>query len=143
MNARLPVLTAALALGLFAPAAADSTPSPAPSASAAASPAELPEDKAVTARARAEFIAWQSGTIDRTHYTKPAADAFSDAVIAQVSPQIKALGALTTMTFVSAHPYQGDVIYRYTLACANGNALYTYVINGDGKIDGIFFKPLQ
>ncbi len=143
MNARLPALTAALALVLFAPAAADPTPSPVPAAPAGASqPAELPEDKAVTARARAEVIAWQSGTIDHTHYTKQASDAFSDAVVAQVSPGIKALGTLNTMTFVSAHPYQGDVIYKYTLACSNGNALYTYVINGEGKIDGIFFKPL-
>lgn len=143
MNARLPALTAALALWLCAPAAADPTPSPAPSASAGASvPADLPEDKAVTARARAEFIAWQSGTIDHTHYTKLASDAFTDTVIGQVSPQLKALGTLNTMTFVSAHPYQSDTIYRYTLACANGNALYTYVINGEGKIDGIFFKPL-
>jgi hypothetical protein len=134
---RVTVLLIAMAVA-GAPAfarAADPPPASAPQALPTAAP---DEDLATTARARAEFLALQAGKVDRTRYSKQAADALTDAVIAQVTPQLKAAGDIKYLIYrgKSVSPNK-DVQYQYTLVLTNYTGTLLFVLTPDDKIDGI------
>ena len=125
---------------------AQASPSPAPAtASPAASPSPAAIDPAVVARAKAEFLAWQSGKIDRSHYSAAVNTGIPDATVWQIASQLRTFG-----DFVSLAPQnksaavQGGVtltVYDFLVTCKGGNIAYRLVINPSDKIDGIFFRP--
>jgi hypothetical protein len=134
------LLALAIAAGVPSGAHAAADPQPATSATAPqALPTAAPdEDLAISARAKAEFLALQAGKIERSHYSKSASDALTDALLAQVAPQLKAAGDIKSMI------YQGkilatnkDIIYQYTLVLTNYTAALTFTLTPDDKIDGL------
>jgi hypothetical protein len=114
---------------------ADAAP---PTAAASATPAEDPK---VTALAKGEFAALQQGKIDRSHYTAKTSAALTDALVTQTGTQLSQLGDLKSLTLDATQQVQGDMVYLYTLVCANGSLKMTLALTKDGLIDGIYFRP--
>jgi hypothetical protein len=137
---RLTVFSIALALSM---AGLPFGASAASAAAAAAAPQALPtaapdEDAVISARARAEFLSLQQGKIDRTHYSKTASDALTDAMLAQVAPQLKATGDIKGMIYRGKMVATNkDTIYQYTLVLTNLTATLTFTLTPDDKIDGL------
>ena len=131
----------------FAQSAPPATPSSVPTATPAASPSAQPaattngESAAIRDRVKAEFAAWQSGKIDRTGYSAEALAAFTDATVANVSTQLKTLGAPAQFKFQNATTDRGDTIVVYRVECAKGDLRMVLVLNTENKIDGIAFRP--
>ncbi len=119
----------------------------APAASASPAPAASPAPTATkeqTAKARAEFDAWQAGKIDLDRYVAEAKPQFSDAMVSQLSTAyLKPLGAVRSFTLTDKGPYQGMTVYAFRAACANGTIDELISWNGAGKIQFIFFRPPQ
>ena len=134
---RLFIISAALVLTL---GAAKPTPSP--------SPTPLPpEDPAITALARHEFVSWQAGVIDKDHYVPAASDTLTDAAIQNMSSALSGLGALVRVEWfghfniIGGPP--GTVGYTYRMDCTNDAIYEQLMIGPDGKIDSInFLKKL-
>lgn len=111
---------------------------PAPPPSDAAIPGE---DAAMTARVRAEFLAWQQGSIDRSRYTTDAAAAFTDALVAREAAELGAFGPPTAFTFRGKTQPAGGTIYAYRVTCPNSDVWVIIGIDAGGKINGIAFQP--
>jgi CubicO group peptidase (beta-lactamase class C family) len=102
------------------------------------------EDIAVTTRARAEFLAFQSGSVDPSRYDLQMVDVLTRQRIATASHELSLLGDVQSFVFVgkaSADELRLTV-YRYTVICVGGEESMTFVINSAGKIAGIQFNPL-
>lgn len=107
-------------------------------------PTETPvpgEDPAITARLRAEFLAWQQGSIDRTRYAAGAAQEFNEALVAKVSAELGAFGTPTAFIFRGMTQPAGGTIYAYRVSCPNSDVWVTMGIDPAGKINGIAFQP--
>jgi hypothetical protein len=128
-----------------AAAAAQGAPPPAPAASPAATPTPVAESPAVDKRAKAEFLAWQKGSLDKSQYTNRLSDVATDAVVTQVSPQLKALGDVLTVQFTAGWVLKAvdvnDNAYQYLVTCSKGSMMMLYVLTPEGKVDGIKFRP--
>ena len=142
-------LALALLAGVPAAARAQSAPaSPAPAAAAPAAPAPdatptpLPQSDAVDKRAKSEFLAWQSGKLDKSNYTKRLADEATDMAISQISPQLQALGDFKSITWTSAWMYQGYKNYQYVVACSKGSMLMIVALDPQGLTGGVRFRPV-
>jgi hypothetical protein len=109
--------------------------------SAAAVVAATSEDKAMTSRLKDEFLAWQHGKIDRTHYTSQVNAALTDSAVAQLGTQLASLGDVKSTTFVSKTQVSGYDVYVYDVECAKGTIRMTVSIDANDLIGGIFFKP--
>ncbi len=109
---------------------------------AAAPPANPPENPLVTTRVRDAFLAWQSGRIDRKTYSPNAGGTYSDPVIAQVSPDLNAVGAPQTVTYRTASLLLGDLVYRYDIVGATGTVSVLYALDMNGRTDNIVFTPV-
>jgi len=131
---------AAVAQGAPPPASA-----PAPAASPAATPTPVAESPAVNKRAKTEFLAWQKGTLDKSQYSNRLSDVATDAVVTQVSPQLKALGDVLTVQFTAGWVLKAvdvnDNAYQYLVTCSKGSMMMLYVLTPEGKVDGIKFRP--
>jgi len=143
-----PVLTALLVLAVWpAAAAAQSTPAPVPplapvpTAAPAATPTPLPDDPAVDKRAKAEFLAWQSGVLDKSRYTPALAAAATADVIGQVSPQLQSLGDLKSIAYTAAWLRDGFRQYQYLITCSKSPILMLYALDAQGKVAGVRFRP--
>jgi hypothetical protein len=119
---------------------------PAPSPSPTPLP---PENPAITALARHEFVSWQAGVIDKDHYLPAASDTLTDKGIQNMSAVLSGLGALVSVDWLGHFNIIGGppgvVGYTYRMNCTN-NAIYEQLMIGsDGKIDSINFskKPPQ
>jgi membrane-bound lytic murein transglycosylase B len=137
--------TCALMLSVTASALAlpqpSGSPAPSPAASSAASPAA--EDPAVTAAVKKQFLDWQAGKVDRADYNAQANAQLTDAVIAQVSPQLQALGPPVKFTFMDRMVKDDNRIYIYGVDTAKAKVQMLYALDSAGKISGIFFRPAQ
>jgi len=112
-----------------------------PASASPAATATPVEDPKVTALAKGEFISLQHGKIDRAHYSAKTGAAFTDAIVAQTAAQLAQLGDLKSITLDASQPLQGDMVYVYTLVCANGGLKMTLALTSDGLIDGMYFRP--
>lgn len=100
------------------------------------------EDAAITSRAQSEYVAWQSGKIDRDRYTARAASAFTPALVAQVAGELTAYGAPGPPIFRGkTQAPDGTTIYAYRVPCANTDVWMSMGLDAGGKIDGIAFQP--
>jgi hypothetical protein len=94
----------------------------------------------ITDRARTEFLAWQAGAIDRSHYSTYAGLHFTDAYVAQLSPSIREYGELESVVFAGRSISKGTEIYSYHLTCSNANVQMQLGIDHSGKINQIVFR---
>jgi hypothetical protein len=130
------IALAALILALQA------TPAPSPSATpvgAAPVPSPLPTDNpAIGKLAREQFYAFVAGKVDPSQY--------SISIPTQAMPQARAflssLGPVVNVTLVQSTKMDDSDVYVYKFTCQNGAALEQISIK-NGKIDGIYFRPVQ
>jgi hypothetical protein len=136
--------TTSFALALFVALAAvpavarHATPTP------TASPSLPPEDPAITTIARREFVQWQAGTVDKSHYAAPTQAKLTTEKISDTAAALAGLGSLQSVEWNgslsedSAPP--GTKGYLYRMICVSGAVYEELTIGPDGKIDGIFFR---
>jgi hypothetical protein len=110
-------------------------PSPAPT------PPNPAENPLVTARVRQEFLAWQQGHIDRKTYSPEAGGTYMNAVVAQVQPDLVAIGTPQAVTYETTSLLFGDFVYRYDVTGTSGVVSVLYTLSDRGKTDGIVFTP--
>ncbi len=129
------LLSAALIVALQAtPAPAASTP-----AAAAPLPSTMPTDNpAVGKLARAQFYAFASGKVDASQYAMPLP---TDAM-PQVQAFLTGLGPVKSVALIQTARMGASDVYVYKFTCENGAALEQLSIK-DGKIDGIYFRPIE
>ena len=115
-----------------------------PSPAATASPTPPPEDPAVTAVARREFVAWQAGVVTASRYAAGAQGGLTADKIADTSKQLGAAGTLVKTEWVGPVVVDdaptGTHGYWYKMTCENTVVFERLIIAPDGKIDGIVFR---
>jgi hypothetical protein len=101
------------------------------------------EDPAITAAAKAEYERWRAGTVDPAPYSATMRAELS-ATVRQVSPGLAALGAPTAFVYrgKQALPSLFATSYIFRVTTPNGPVQYVYTLDREGKIGGIFFKPV-
>ncbi|HKU67873.1 MAG TPA: hypothetical protein VJP85_08855 [Candidatus Baltobacteraceae bacterium] len=130
----LAVLTLILAMQTTPAASSSTTP-----AAAAPLPSPLPTDNpAVGKLARQQFYAFAAGKIDASAYSIE----IPKDVMPQVQAFLSALGAVKDVTLVQSTKIDESDVYVYKFTCENGAALEQLSIK-NGKIDGIYFRPVQ
>ena len=133
-NARIGVVFALfVALG----AAAKPTPTPAPTPTPVAAPR-------IVAAARREFLAWQLGSIDPTHYIGPLAVAATPARVKQTSKELGNLGALDHLVYLGlvrdgSFP-GGGIAHLFRVICSNGHVYEEIALDKAGLVRGILFR---
>ena len=133
-NARLAVVCALFfALGV----AAKPTPTPAPTPTPVAAPR-------IVAAARREFLAWQLGSIDPTHYIGPLAAAATPARVKQTSLERGHLGALDHLVYLGlvrdgSFP-GGGLAHLFRAICSNGYVYEEIALDKTGLVRGILFR---
>jgi len=138
-----------LCTGSFGAAAAlaqQAPPSPAPSADAVGSPPPLPSpkpgpDSPVRHKlAVQQFLAWQSGVVDRTQYGDEINTELSDEVLDQGEKTLANMGALQSAVFLGTARAKGLDIFVYKMTCEHGSVNMDFALQPDGKIALIFFE---
>jgi hypothetical protein len=112
----------------------------APAAAATAAPVQ-PSDSKVTEQVRTEFKAWQTGKIDRTHYSSEANATFTDDAIAQIAEHLKPLGDIKSMLFTGSTTRLQNNVYNYRVVCEKGDVKVQLALDRTGKVSGISFRP--
>ncbi|HET6894168.1 MAG TPA: hypothetical protein VFH72_02200 [Candidatus Baltobacteraceae bacterium] len=133
------------AAGSVAAQAQQPPPSPAPSAEVASppplpSPKPGPDDPARHKLAVQQFLAWQSGVVDRTLYGDEVNTELSDEVLDQATKTLANMGALQSAVFVGTARAKGLSIYVYKMTCEHGSVNMDFALQPDGKIALIFFE---
>jgi hypothetical protein len=122
---------------------AASTPSPSAAATPAPPSGPTPAPR-ISAAARAEFEAWQTGKIDLNHYIPEARARFTDSTVKQISSQyLQPLGAVTAFTYVRQMVVTGQTLFVFRATCANGSADELISWDSAGKVQFIYFRPAQ
>ena len=125
------------------PATGQTTPASVADDTSTSAPAvKVPENPAVTARAKAEFLAWQAGKVDRAHYSTQAAKAFTDDKVAEIAPELEGLGKIQSFAYGATAKAMSDTVYGYTVTCEHGTVRMTFVLDANDKIDGLYFRPV-
>jgi hypothetical protein len=139
-----PIALACILFAGFAIAAARAD-APVPSAGALAvpSPSPAPEDPKVTKLAIREFLAWQSASIDASHYTDQVAEMLTPAFLKSGTATLAHVGALQSATFRGiAHGVDHTDFFVYRMTCSNGTIDMDFQLDpaGSGKINLIHFE---
>jgi len=134
---RIARLGAIFALFLALGAAAKPTPTPAPTPTPVAAPR-------IVNAARREFLAWQLGSIDPTHYIGPLAVAATPARVKVTSIELGHLGALDHLVYLGlvrdgSFP-GGGIAHLFRAICSNGYVYEEIALNKAGLIRGILFR---
>ncbi|NNM99204.1 MAG: hypothetical protein HKL91_05355 [Candidatus Eremiobacteraeota bacterium] len=134
---RIVRLGAIFALVLALGAAAKSTPTPAPTPTPVAAPR-------IVNAARREFLAWQLGSIDPTHYIGPLAVAATPARVKVTSIELGHLGALDHLVYLGlvrdgSFP-GGGIAHLFRVICSNGYVYEEIALDKAGLIRGILFR---
>jgi hypothetical protein len=129
------LLLAALAVPTLSRTRATPTPSPSPTPVA---------DPAITKLARAQFVQWQAGSINKNLYSQQVLTKLSDAKIEDTSRALGQLGALTEVAYLgrwidSSFP-PGARGYIYQMRCVSGKIYLWLALDANGKIATILFK---
>jgi hypothetical protein len=129
------LLLVALAVPSWGRPHATPTPQPTPTPVA---------DPAITKLARAQFVQWQAGTVNKSLYADQVAAKLTDSMIADTSQRLGQLGALTDMVYLGrwinpdAPPDTRGYIYQ--MRCTGGNIYLWMALDGQGKIAWFTFK---
>ena len=111
----------------------DNAPPPIPS------PKPAPDDPKIHKLAVQQFLAWQSGTVDRNRYSDDVNAQLNDDLLDASEKAVAALGALQTTTFDGISTVKTVKIYVYTMTCQHGSIDMKFALQPDGKIALIFF----
>lgn len=122
------------------PAAARAHPTPTP----AVTPTPPPEDPAITAIARHEFVTWQADAVEKSRYTQAMQAKMVDSQVSDTARGLATLGALERAQWLGPYPGPlappGDRSYLFHMICANAAVYELITIAPDGKIDFIAFR---
>jgi CubicO group peptidase (beta-lactamase class C family) len=101
------------------------------------------EDPAITAAAKAEYERWRAGTVDPAPYSAQMRAELT-TLVRQVAPGLTALGAPTAFVYrgKQAVPSLFATSYIFRVTTPSGPVQYVYTLNREGKIGGIYFKPV-
>jgi len=117
-----------------------------PSPSPTATPTLPPENPAITALARHEFVEIQAGSVDKSHYVDAAAAAMTTQATEKMSELLSSYGALIRVEWMGTFPVSGPpgiMGYSYKMDCTTAPIFEQLVIDADGKIYSIdFLKKL-
>jgi D-alanyl-D-alanine carboxypeptidase len=91
------------------------------------------EDHEVTRRFRLILDGLIAGRIDRSQFSEDANAAFSDAVVATASAQLAAFGPVSSSSYMDRRRAGERTTYRYRVAFAKANLVFSYVVGSDGK----------
>jgi CubicO group peptidase (beta-lactamase class C family) len=102
------------------------------------------EDPAITAAAKAEYERWRAGNVDPAPYSAQMRAELS-GMVRQVSPGLTALGAPTAFVYRGRQPTPPSLFltsYVYHVTTPSGAVQYLYTLDREGKIAGMYFKPV-
>lgn len=137
---RISLLALLAALVILAPANALARRGPAPTPSP--TPMTVPEDPAVTAIARREFVAWQAGVVSPSRYAAQAQAGLATDRVTTISKELGAAGTLQKTEWVEpviVDGIPGAKGYIYKMTCENAVVYERLILGADGKIDGVVF----
>jgi hypothetical protein len=117
----------------------DYTPTPGPAPSLPP-PKPAPDVPARHKLAISQFLAWQSGTVDRTLYGDQINVQLTDDMLNQGEQTLANLGALQSATFLGISRAHDTDIFVYKMACEHGSVNMDFALAPDGKITLIFFE---
>ena len=83
----------------------------------------------------------QSGTIDRTQLDKQMNAALTDATVKKVSTQLQSLGDPASFTLTDKMVSGQFTVYHYRVGLATTRVYFTFTLDPDGKIAGLFVSP--
>ncbi|MDH2910452.1 MAG: hypothetical protein HKL92_05635 [Candidatus Eremiobacteraeota bacterium] len=134
---RIARLGAVFALFLALGATAKPAPTPAPTPTPVAAPR-------IVIAARREFLAWQLGSIDPTHYIGPLAAIATPARVKQTSRELGNLGALDRLVYLGlvrdgSFP-GGGIAHLFRAICSNGYVYEEIALDKAGLVRGILFR---
>ena len=115
-----------------------SAPSPAATATT-----RVPEDPAVTARAKDWFARLQRSDLDRSQLLPIVNDSLTETKAKELAGQIGPLGTPTSFAYVNTEKRDPLTVFIYTLTFKDGSKFeYTFSLDAQGKIGDLNFKPL-
>jgi hypothetical protein len=146
---RLPRPSVVLALILGATAlfaggvrAQEATSEPAPAVTNPPIPSPKPtaEDPKIHKLAVQQFLAWQTGAIDRDLYSERVNGELTDDLMDKGTKTLANLGPLQNVQFQGISAARGANLYVYKMVCSRGTIQMDFSIDPDGKIGLIFFE---
>lgn len=104
------------------------------------SPKPAAEDPKVRKLAVQQFLAWQSGTINRDLYSDQVNQDLTDDVLDKGTKTLANLGALQEAQYRGISVSKGLSFYVYRMVCQRGTIQMDFSLQPDGKIALIFFE---
>jgi hypothetical protein len=104
------------------------------------SPKPTAEDPKIHKLAVQQFLAWQSGTVDRSLYSDQVNGDMTDEVMDRGTKTLANLGGLQQAQFQGISSAKGATFYVYKMVCQNGTVMMDFALDPDGKIGLIFFE---
>ncbi len=119
-------------------AQATAAPSPAPTQS------PLAQDTKIDANAKAWYEALIAGKLlDASQLSDKLQKALTPDILAKTGEVGTQGGALNLFQFNKGVAIGGERVYAYYVKMANGDLQFIYQLGPDGKIDGLWIKPIQ
>jgi D-alanyl-D-alanine carboxypeptidase len=100
------------------------------------------EDAGDTARARAEYTAWENGTLDAHHYSPDMQTLIASPAAADLTKRLKAAGDPTVFAFEERDDVPGGIAHHYRVEAPGGAYDMTLTYSADGTIVQINFTRL-
>ncbi|MFN2528441.1 MAG: hypothetical protein ABR584_06950 [Candidatus Baltobacteraceae bacterium] len=135
----LSLLALVSALNCFAPlaAAAAMPPSPAP----ATTPTPVPPPAAVVDLSTKIIAAMTAGKVDRTLFSARFNSLVGDDAVAQIAPQLAALGKLQSITYAKSVPGSDYPVYVYVVKYDKATVREIIGLDKAGKVDSWSMRP--
>ena len=133
--------------GAFAqqPAAEPQAPAAAPQAPAAEAPSEKAASQDQQQQAidltKKIFLQLASGSVDRSLFTAEMSAMLTPEAIAQLAPQLKAMGDPQAFTVAESTPMQEGTAYRMKVKFAEAEHSIDVFIDGKGLVGGYQIHP--
>ncbi|MBC5815990.1 MAG: hypothetical protein GIW97_05555 [Candidatus Eremiobacteraeota bacterium] len=131
-----------LGLLTFTPLSAHAaSPSPAPAASASAAPV-APPPASMSDLSLKIIAAFTAGKIDRSMFSENFNTKITDGAVAQIAPQLAALGKLQTITYVKGVSDTANYpVYVYLVKYDTGTVREIIGVDKAGKVDSWGMRP--
>jgi hypothetical protein len=98
-------------------------------------------DADVTLRAKEMLFQLESGSIDRSKLSSGLNADMTDFKLGQISAKLGLLGQPLSFTPEGSREQNGLTVYTYRVQFRAGVVTETFVLDTDGKVAGIWFKP--
>jgi hypothetical protein len=85
------------------------------------------------------FGRMQAGQIDRSQLSDELNQKMSDAVVSQISAQLKPCGQPASITYLGGRIVDGDDVYAYILNFKSAKVRELMAVDATGKINGLVF----